>query len=430
MTPSSEPTATVAEATFIATAAGNDDPPPLARGSVNRLLAWVFPANLVLFLLWGSIPGLFLPRQLELLDPDDKVANLGTVTSLGAFGAMIAAPIIGQVSDRTRSRFGRRAPWIVVGALAGTLALIGLAFANSYLAIAIAWPLVQIFYNVAQGPLSTILPDRIPRRRRGAFAAVAGIGGMSGALLGSIVGSMLYDSITVGYLFFAAIALVVLILFVAFNPDHSSVDVQVEPFRAADFLRTFWVDPVEHPDFFWAFIGRLLLFTGYGLITGYQLYLLTDYVHLENPQTVIPVIGVVGLVGIIIGTVISGPLSDKVGRRKPFVFGASLVMGLALVLPWARPTLTSWLIMTGVLALGFGMYGAVDQALMVEVLPSAQSFGKDLGLVNIAAALPQTIAPAIASAVVLMFGYAGLFPLGIALSLLGAFAVWPIKSVR
>ena len=44
------------------------------------------------------------------------------------------------------------------------------------------------------------------------------------------------------------------------------------------------------------------------------------------------------------------------------------------------------------------MFQAVDTALMSEVLPSAKSFAKDLGVVNIAATLPQTLAPAVAGA--------------------------------
>ena len=126
----------------------------------------------------------------------------------------------------------------------------------------------------------------------------------------------------------------------------------------------------------------------------------------------------------------SGPWSDRVQRRKPFVFASSLVTGLALVIPWVWPTLTGWMVFTLIAGLGFGMFQAVDQALMSEVLPSATSFAKDLGVVNIAATLPQTLAPAVAGAIVLTFGFAGLFPVGIILSVLGAFAVWPIRSVR
>ena len=58
------------------------------------------------------------------------------------------------------------------------------------------------------------------------------------------------------------------------------------------------------------------------------------------------------------------------------------------------------------------------------------SFAKDPGVVNIAATLPQTLAPGVAGAIVLAYGYAALFPVAIVLGILGACAIWPIKSVR
>lgn len=430
MTTPSEPDAPPTTTTFVATAAGNDDPPPPVRGSINRLLGWILPTNFAIFVIWGAVPAILLPQQVALLDEAHKIGNLAIVASIGAFCAMIAQPVAGQISDRTRSRFGRRAPWMVIGALAGGLALVGLGFSNSLVGIAIAWSLVQISYNFAQGPLSAILPDRIPLRRRGTFAALSGIGLMVGALGGQIIGSMLFGSITLGYILFAVFAVVMMCLFALFNPDHLSTGIAPEPFRFGDFLRTFWVNPLAHPDFFWAFTGRLLLYTGYFAVTGYQLYILTDYLHVAKPQTVIPLLGIIGLAGIILTTVISGPLSDKLGRRKVFVFASSAAMGVALILPWMWPTLTSWMIMTFIVGLGFGMYQAVDTALMSEVLPSAKSFAKDLGVVNIAATLPQTLAPGIAGAIVLAAGYAALFPIAIVLAILGAFAVWPIKAVR
>lgn len=418
------------ENTFVATAAGNVDPPAPVKG-LTRLLWWIVPANFSIFLIWGAVPGILLPQQVTVLfGEENKVANLAIVATIGAFAAMIAQPIAGQVSDRTRSRFGRRAPWIVIGALAGALALVGLAFANTLAGVIIAWTLVQICYNFAQGPLSAVMPDRVPLRRRGTFAALFGIGLMVGALGGSVVGSLFFHSIAAGYVIFAAIALVILVLFVVFNPDHSSAELPREPFRLGEFLRTFWVNPIAHPDFFWAFTGRLLLYTGYFLVIGYQLFLLTDYFGVKNPETVIPLLGLISLAGILISTIVSGPLSDKLGRRKIFVFASSAVTGLAMILPWVWPDLTAWMIMTFVGGLGFGMFQAVDTALMSEVLPSAKSFAKDLGVVNIAATLPQTLAPGIAGAVVLSLGYAALFPAGIVLSILGAFAVWPIKAVR
>jgi MFS family permease len=88
------------------------------------------------------------------------------------------------------------------------------------------------------------------------------------------------------------------------------------------------------------------------------------------------------------------------------------------------------MLMSVIIGVGFGAFMAVDQALMTEVLPSADSYAKDLGVVNIAATLPQTLAPAVGGAIVLAFGYAGLFPVGIVLSVLGAFCVFMIKAVK
>jgi MFS family permease len=415
---------------FFEEASGNEDPPTPVRG-VGRLLGWIIPANLGIFLIWGAVPGILLPAQITAqFGEADKVANLAVVMTIGAFFAMLAQPIAGQVSDRTRSRFGRRAPWIFIGALAGGLALVGLAFANSLVGVVIAWTLVQITYNFAQGPLSAVMPDRVPLKRRGTFATLSGIGLMVGALGGQVVGSVFLGSITAGYVTFAVFALVILTLFIVFNPDYSSTELEREPFKFVDFLRTFWVNPVEHPDFFWAFTGRLLLYTGYFAVTGYQFFLLTDYFGIADPGSVIPVLGLISLAGILIATILSGPLSDKVGRRKPFVFASSAVTGIAFLLPWAWPDITAWMIMTFIAGLGFGMFQAVDTALMSEVLPSAKSFAKDLGVVNIAATLPQTLAPGVAGAIVLTFGYAGLFPVAIVLSVLGAFAVWPIRAVK
>lgn len=410
-----------------------DDPRPLVTGTVKRLLGWIIPANMSIFLLWGAIPTVLLPLQVSGIDPENKVANLTLIATIAAFAAMLAQPIAGMVSDRTRSKFGRRAPWMVAGALIGGLALIGMALANSLVQIAIAWTIVQIAYNFAQGPLSAILPDRVPRAARGTFAALAGMGAMFGAIGGQVAGASLRSSIPAAYMLLAGIALTVTVLFVVFNPDHSSKE-QVNPrFSLSVFLHTFWVNPVKHPDFFWAFTGRLLLYTGYFAVTGFQLYILADYIQLgeDGAAAAIPVFGLLSLAGMIIAMVIGGPLSDRLGRRKIFVFLSSVLVGLGFLVPLVLPTYTGWLVFTVIAGFGFGMFQAVDQALMSEVLPSKESFGKDLGVVNIAATLPQTLAPALGGAIVLAFGgYAALFPVAIVLSILGAFAVWPIKAVK
>lgn len=127
---------------------------------------------------------------------------------------------------------------------------------------------------------------------------------------------------------------------------------------------------------------------------------------------------------------VAGPLSDRVGRRKPFVIAAALLMGASMIIPAFSPTPTAMMIFTGLVSLGFGTYMAVDAALMSEVLPSEGSFAKDLGVLNIAATLPQTIGPFLGGIIVVSLGYVALFPIAVGLAILGALCIIPIKGVR
>ena len=145
---------------------------PRIQGPLRRLLLWFLPGTLSIYVLWGAIPTILLPLQVEEIDPALKVANLALVTTIGAFAAMVAQPIAGRISDRTRTRYGRRAPYLVGGALLGGLALIALGFSSSLMLITLCWVLVQISFNIVQGPFTAILPDRVPAAVRGTFAAI------------------------------------------------------------------------------------------------------------------------------------------------------------------------------------------------------------------------------------------------------------------
>jgi MFS family permease len=254
---------------------------------------------------------------------------------------------------------------------------------------------------------------------------------MTYALLGCLLFTM--HGLSPKSLVITGIALIALTLFVVFNPDRPSKDLVAEPFSGKAFLSTFWVNPIAHPDFFWGFTGRLLLYTGFFAVTGYQLFILQDYIGLgnEGALAMVPILGITTLLGIVVSTVICGPLSDRLERRKVFIFVASILLAGALLIPIVLPTATGMIIFAAVSGLGFGCFQSVDTALISEVLPSEADFAKDLGVVNIAATLPQTIAPAVAGVIVVSFGgYLALFPIGIVLVVLGAFAVLPIKSVR
>lgn len=420
---------------FIEEASGQDDPPPLVRGTPRRLLGWIVPANFSVFMIWGAVGGLLMPLQVQLLGEEDKVANLAVVGTFGALAALLAQPVAGQISDRTRSRFGRRAPWLVLGALVGGLGLLAMGFASSLVGIVIGWMIVQIAYNFAQGPLSAIMPDRVPRTLRGTFAALSGLGLMLGALGGSILGAQFADSIQLGYLVFAGFTLIVLTLFVVFNPDHSSKDLAKEPFDIGEFLRTFWVSPRKHPDFGWAFFGRFFMYLGYQGVVAYQLYILRDYIGQSDTQSNITIglMSTIQLVTLILSSVVSGYLSDKFQARKPFVLISSVIMAASYVVPLVWRTETGMLVMAAVLGLGYGCYMSIDMALMTQVLPNeGANAGKDMGVLTIATNLPQMLTqPLVAILLVISSGsYVIIFVWAIILVFSSAFMVMPIKSVK
>ncbi|QAY72163.1 MFS transporter [Agromyces protaetiae] len=418
--------------TLDATPTSSSPERPKLSKPLKRLFGLIAPLNIVIYTLVGAVPGVFLPLQLQSIDPAGKELNLGIITGIGGAVSLISSPVIGLLSDRTRSRFGRRTPWIVAGALLTGLALVFMGISNSIIQLAIGWIMIQIVINFIISPLTALLPERVPVAARGAFSALSGIGLMVGILGGSIYGAVMADDIPSGYLILPGVLLVMVALFVVLAPDTSSKDAVNEPFSLVLFLKSFWVSPRKHPDFAWGFWGRITLFTGYFLIHGFSLYILQDYIGLgDEAVDNVPKLSLVVLVTSLIALVISGPLSDRMGRRKPLVIAAALIMGVGMVIPFVLPTLLGMFLYVGIAGFGFGTYLAVDAALMSELLPSKDTFAKDLGVLNIAATLPQSLGPFLGSFIVLAFGtYAPIFPLGLVLAIIGAACIIPIKSVR
>jgi len=125
-------------------------------------------------------------------------------------------------------------------------------------------------------------------------------------------------------------------------------------------------------------------------------------------------------------------VSDRTGRRKIFVAAASVVYGLALFMIAAAGDVNGFLTGMAISGLGFGLYMAVDLALVVDVLPDSGSSAKDLGVLNIAGALPSSLAPALAPAILAVGGgsYGVLYAVAGGCALLAAGAILRVKGVR
>ena len=405
---------------------------PAPPRSLGALMTSYFLVQLVVNTANAGATSFLVPLQLDGIDPANKVAYLGIIGTVGAILGIVAQPLWGALSDRTRTRFGRRVPWVLGGIIGLAACMIALAFSSSFLAILVFAASLQIFYSMVAAPLFAIVPDRTPVNKRGTFSALGGLGVYVGAAAGLFAASPFASSIPTGFLVLAAVMLVVatpLALLVRRDSKQLPRETAVG-FRET--LATFWVSPRKHPDFFWAFLSRLVLMSGYWGITSFLLYQLQDYVGLSTADAAatFPVLSLALIVGILIAIVPAGRISDRTGRRKPLILGASIMIGVSVIVPLISPTVLGLAISLGIAGLALGAYISVDQALMTLVLPTTSSSGKDLGLLSIAQSGGQVLAPAVASIVIGLAGYPGLYIFAGVMAVLGGLAILPMRSVR
>ncbi|WP_425838266.1 MFS transporter [Streptomyces fractus] len=391
------------------------------------LMALLALANVSMFALYLGVGGVLIPTQIAQLDPAHKVATLGLVGGIGAVFATVFNPIAGALSDRS----GRRGPWIVGGALAslGVMALLGSV--DTVLLVAIGWCLGQATMNVYQAATTAIVPDRIAPARRGAASAMVGLGLPVGGTLGVMIASATVGTPRTGYLALGAIVAVAAALLTVLGREPRRTALPAVPLREQ--IATFLSALANH-DFRWAFIGRALLVLGWFSVFSYQLYILADHTELPaglTPPAAMAILTPVSMAAMAVSTVIGGVLSDRWNRRKLFVGAAAALSGVVMIVPVVSPTWDGMLVFSALNGLAFGCFMAVDTALVTLVLPKSADAARDMGVINIASAGPQIVAPFVASAVIAnLGGYPGLFLVGGALSVLGALAIVPIRSVR
>ncbi|KOG12100.1 MFS transporter [Streptomyces viridochromogenes] len=387
-------------------------------------------ATLAVFMAFMTPIQILLPLQLEHIDPQDKNAALSLVTGLGALVAVLANPIAGAWSDRTTSRFGRRRPWILGGALAGAAGLVVTASQHTVAGVAVGWCLAQAGLNAMLAGVTTPIADRVPLRQRAQVSGWTGLMQSVGLVVGALITTTLVTGVGSGYGTLAVLTVALALPFVLCHGEPALPRALRPAFDARAFARSFWVSPRQHPDFGWAWLTRFLINLGNALGTLYLFYFLADAVHYGDPGTGVLILTLIYTLCAAVTAVPVGALSDRVGRRKGFVVLCSVVMTAAALLLALVHTWPSALAAAAVLGAGYGIYLAVDQALVTQVLPQAADRAKDLGVINIANSGPQVLAPALASPIIAhLGGYTGLYVAAALAILAGGFLVRRIRGV-
>lgn len=401
----------------------------------NILLASLFTNFFVLLALYCGVISVLLPNHVAQIDPENKANNLAIVMTTALLFTIFAQPIAGALSDRCRSTWGRRSPFIVGGALIGGLAIFGISMTTTIAGIAVFWLMAAVSLNCMNGPLATVVADRFLPENRGIASGFVGAGSTAGGTVGIILAGYLAWNLQLGYLVFALAIAACCVAFVLINREPSTRTMEVEPFRWGAFFKNFWVSPRQYPDFGWAFFGRFAMYLGYQGVVTYQLYILQDYIGLsvEDSNYAIGTISVITLVTLLFSGLVSGIISDKLQRRKIFVFLSTLLMAAGLCVPLIMPTLSGMYIYAAIMGLGYGAYTSIDMALMTQVLPGGgKQAGKDMGILTIATVLPQSFSPILSAWLLATFSnnYSALFIAAIVFVFASSFFVLPIKSVK
>lgn len=406
---------------------------PFTRALTLRFGAGFFGFGLLWIVGLQIVAAVLLPQRLRDIGVTSPEALLGTISAVTAVVSLVSNLLFGNLSDRTRGRFGRRAPWILAGGIIAGISLTLIGVLDSPLTITVSYCVAMVGLNMMLAPAVAVLADRVPMKVRGTMSAFYGGGLASGAPLGALVGAAFITTSLPGFVLGGAFMAGSAVLALAVWPrERSAVDLPPAATGFRELLRSFR-PPRNAPDFYLAFAGRLFMLVSYQMIMAYQLYIVQDHVGqtvAESART-IATMSVILLVVSLVGSVAAGPVSDLIGRRKLPVVLSSVLFAVGIAMPWIWPTPMGMFLFAGIAGFGYGVYTSVDQALNVDVLPDEEQAGKDLGILNLSTTAGQTVGPLLTSALVVSTGgYGIVFPVAIVAALLGAFFITRIRSVK
>jgi MFS family permease len=380
----------------------------------------------------SQVPSTFtVPQQIKDIDPADHVTAFGWVNSIGALSILFLGPLFGALSDRTTGRFGRRRPWMVVGAVLGALSLVFTGMQGTVWGIGAGYLLLSLFLTVLGAGITTIVPDQVPATQRGLVLGWGGVPQAAALIVGGVMVG--FSKGYVGQYALLASLMIFVLLFSWRIKDEPLPAAEAAPFSWSAYWAAYKIDVRGYPDYAWALATRFLMVLGYGLGTLYVPYFLDDVLGFKGKANDDHLLAVVGVnsVSTVALVVVAGWLSDRLGRRRVLVAVGSAVMAVAAAMIAVDQTWTMTLVAGGILGLGYGIYLSVDGALVTQTLPSGADRGRDMGFAGLMTLLPFALVPLFAAVLInYAGGYAALFWASAAASVAGALCIFKIRGVR
>ncbi len=412
--------------------------PPLKRVSASYLF-WITVAN------FGAGMAMMVPLSYSLavriseLEPGHEEV-LGYVTGSAQLVYLVLSPLLGVWSDRLRSPFGRRTPFIVLGSLLGLVAVFFVAIAPSLLLIGVGWVVGLLGWATAGQAIQTLLADKVPEEQRGRASALTGMTSQIAPVFGIGIAYAVASSTVAIFVVPGIVGLVLILAFVFLKREGSSRDiVRNDTVGVKTLLSSYVFNPRKYPDFGWNWLGRFIFFMGLYFNTTFGTFFYAQRLDIPVKEVagIVAAIGIIGVIAATGGALVGGFLSDKLGRRKLFtLIGALLFVAGAIVEAFAY-SIVPLIVGSVIMQLAIAAFSVVDQAIVFAVLPNRAEAGRYLAVVAFAQKIPSAIAPLIAPLIITIGAvgaeknYTVLYLIGAVFALVGGLVILTkVKSVR
>ena len=352
---------------------------------------------------------------------------------------MLTAPFMGIWSDRTRTRYGRRRPFMVGGVIVGVVSLLIMATAPNVIVLGLGWIIAQWGWGTTLANLQISTADRLPESQRGKVAGLSSFATQIAPVFGVVIAQFFTADPVLLFLIPGAVGVLFVGLFVTLVYEADSRGLAKDRITVLQVLAKYLYNPRKYPDFSWNWLGRFFFFTGITLSTTYTAFFFAHrlQISIEEVAGVIALLSLAGILAVTAGALCGGFLSDRLRRRRLFVLLGGLIMAAGTLMQAFAPDFTLLAAGSIIASTGLGLFAAVDQALILDVLPERTTdAGRFMGITGFATSIPQSLAPLAASGIILIGvtgddrNYTLLFVIAGVVTVAAGAVILRIRSVR
>jgi len=364
---------------------------------------------------------LLLPIKVAEIAGDDRIAVFTTTVIAGALAASASNILFGWLSDRSVARGGGRRRGIAFGLAGLTVSFAAVALATTQIQIIFAVILFQIAVNAVLAPMFAVMADEVPDAQKGLAGGLIALG----APLASAIAALMVaigvsgEPARLGFVLAAVLLCVVPLLF-------------ARP-RIAPTVATPEEAPLLGRDLAIAWASRLLVQVAGNVLWLYLVYYFASIdPHTPASKSVGP-LGQLMTIAYLIPlpvAILVGRWSDRIERRKPFLFVFAALAALGLTgLAFARDWNMAAAAFT-LYALGSAVFLSLHSGFAMQLLPDPHHRGRDLGLINLTNTLPALLGPLLTWALATPRDFGAVMLVLAGLTLLGGLLVPAIRHRR